>query len=55
LRLEAMSVGEPVEGPAVIESPFTAIVVDPGATAVRRPSGSLSLSPGAASSGEGSV
>jgi N-methylhydantoinase A len=55
LRLEHMKIGEAVNGPAVIESPFTAIVVDPGATVVRRPSGSLSLAPGAALRAEGSA
>jgi len=30
-----------VEGPAIIESPFTTVVIDPGAKAVRKPSGNL--------------
>jgi N-methylhydantoinase A len=38
--------GEAVAGPAIIESSFTTIVVDPGAVAVRRPSGSLSIEVG---------
>jgi N-methylhydantoinase A len=45
-RFEAMMVGEIVEGPAIVESSFTTIVVNPGATAVRRDSGSLSIDPG---------
>jgi len=39
-------VGEQVSGPAIIESPFTTVVIDPGATAERRASGSLSIDPG---------
>lgn len=45
LRFEAMSRGEPVEGPAIIESSFTTVVVDPGAVAERRASGSLVITP----------
>lgn len=44
-RFEAMDSGEMLSGPAIIESPFTTIVLDPGATAQRRPSGSLSILP----------
>ena len=35
-------------GPAIVESPVTTVVVDPGATVERRPSGSLALVPVAA-------
>lgn len=45
-RFETLRVGEKVAGPAIIESPFTTVVVDPGATAERRASGSLSIDPG---------
>jgi N-methylhydantoinase A len=45
-RFEAMNEGEVLAGPAIIESPFTTVVVDPGATAERRASGSLSIVPG---------
>ncbi len=45
-RFEAMKTGEIVQGPAIIESAVTAVVVNPGAVAVRRASGSLSISPG---------
>ncbi len=45
-RFEAILPGEKVAGPAIIESSFTTIVVNPGAVAERRPSGSLSLDPG---------
>jgi N-methylhydantoinase A len=41
--LHAMPVGSPVNGPAIIESAFTTVVVEPGASAERRPSGSLVL------------
>jgi N-methylhydantoinase A len=40
--------GEILNGPAIIESPFTTVVVDPGATAERRASGSVSIVPGKA-------
>lgn len=45
-RFEAMKEGEVLDGPAIIESPFTTVVVDPGATAERRASGSVSIVPG---------
>ena len=35
-----------IAGPAIIESSFTTVVVNPGAAAERRPSGSLSIDPG---------
>jgi N-methylhydantoinase A len=44
-RLEAMDVEERIEGPAIIESSFTTIVVNPGASAVRAASGSLVIAP----------
>jgi len=47
-RFEAMKEGEVLQGPAIIESPFTTVVVDPGATAERRASGSVSIVPGQA-------
>ena len=47
-RFEAMKQGEVLAGPAIIESPFTTVVVDPGATAERRASGSVSIVPGKA-------
>lgn len=47
-RFEAMKEGEVLKGPAIIESPFTTVVVDPGATAERRASGSVSIVPGKA-------
>ncbi|MFN8202937.1 MAG: hydantoinase/oxoprolinase family protein [Solirubrobacteraceae bacterium] len=43
LQFNAMVEDEAIEGPAIIESPFTTVVVDPGATALRRASGSLVL------------
>jgi len=45
-NFEAMETGENLSGPAIIESPFTTVVLDPGAIAQRRPSGSLSIDPG---------
>lgn len=47
-RFEAIAPGETVAGPAIVESSFTTVVVNPGATAERRPSGSLSVDPGRA-------
>jgi N-methylhydantoinase A len=47
-RFEVMKEGELLTGPAIIESPFTTVVVDPGATAERRASGSVSIVPGQA-------
>jgi len=49
---DSIGCGERLAGPAIIESPFTSIVVDPGAVAVRRPSGSLSIVPGTELVGE---
>jgi N-methylhydantoinase A len=44
-RLEAMDVDERIEGPAIVESSFTTVVVNPGASAVRAASGSLVIAP----------
>ncbi|HWS61778.1 MAG TPA: hydantoinase/oxoprolinase family protein [Steroidobacteraceae bacterium] len=43
---DVLQTGETVAGPAIIESAFTTVVVDPGATAIKRPSGSLSIEVG---------
>ena len=51
-RFEAMADGEKLAGPAIIESPFTTVVVDPGAIAERRKSGSVSIVPGTAPAAE---
>ena len=45
-RFESLELGEAVVGPAIIESPFTTVVIDPGAKAYRKVSGSLSIDPG---------
>jgi N-methylhydantoinase A len=42
---EAMGSGEILAGPAIVESPVTTVVIDPGATAERTTSGSLLVSP----------
>jgi N-methylhydantoinase A len=47
-RLEALERGATVAGPAIVESPFTTIVVDPGGTLTRADSGSLLLRPAGA-------
>jgi N-methylhydantoinase A len=44
-RLEAMRPGTLVEGPAIVESSFTTIVLNPGASAERSASGSLVITP----------
>jgi len=46
-RFETMKVDEEIKGPAIIESAFTTVVIDPGAVVTRRESGSLSINPGA--------
>jgi N-methylhydantoinase A len=45
LRLESMRFDEMIHGPAIVESRFTTIVVNPGAAAKRCPSGSLLVLP----------
>ena len=45
VHFEGMDAGGTVEGPAIIESSFTTVVIDPGAKAERRPSGSLLITP----------
>ncbi len=45
-RFEVMKPGDRLAGPAIVESSFTTVVINPGATAERRPSGSLSIDPG---------
>ena len=47
VRLEAMATGARFAGPAIVESSFTTIVLNPGASAERTASGSLALAPGA--------
>ena len=46
-RFEGLETGQSVAGPAIIESSVTAVVLPPGSVAVRRQSGSLSITPGA--------
>jgi N-methylhydantoinase A len=48
LHFDSMADGERVVGPALVESAFTTVVLDPGASATRRPSGSLSIEAGQA-------
>jgi N-methylhydantoinase A len=45
-RFETLPTGSTVSGPAIIESSFTTIVINPGAEARRTTSGSLSIDPG---------
>jgi len=42
---ETMKSNVPLDGPAVIESPLTTVVIEPGATVVRKRSGSLVITP----------
>jgi N-methylhydantoinase A len=44
-RLDALPQGETLTGPAILESPFTTVVIDPAARYERRPSGSLVVLP----------
>jgi len=46
-RLESMVPGTTIAGPAIVESSFTTIVLNPGASAERAPSGSLVIVPDA--------
>jgi N-methylhydantoinase A len=46
-RLETMAAGDAIVGPAIVESSFTTIVLNPGATAERSSSGSLVIVPDA--------
>jgi N-methylhydantoinase A len=45
-RFEALQPGDELRGPALVESSFTTVVINPGATAQKRASGSLSILPG---------
>ena len=45
VHFDGMGPGETVDGPAIIESSFTTVVIDPGAKAERRASGSLLITP----------
>jgi N-methylhydantoinase A len=47
-RFEALRQGESIQGPAIVESSFTSVVIPPGASAERRASGSLSIAQGVA-------
>ena len=42
---ETLRPEQPLKGPAIIESPFTTVVIDPGARVVRKRSGSLVITP----------
>jgi N-methylhydantoinase A len=44
-RFESLGVGERLDGPAIVESPVTTIVVPPGASVERLASGSLAIDP----------
>jgi N-methylhydantoinase A len=44
-RLEVLPEGEMCFGPAILESPFTTVVIDPQARYIRQPSGSLAIFP----------
>jgi N-methylhydantoinase A len=52
-RLEAMAPGTQVSGPAIIESSFTTVVLNPGALAERAASGSLVILPNTTEHAEG--
>ena len=45
-RLEALPIDEPHDGPAIIESATTTVVIDPTASFARKPSGTLHIVPG---------
>jgi len=45
-RFETLEPGRRLAGPAIVENDYTTVIVDPGATAERRPSGSLVIDVG---------
>ena len=45
IRFDAMPVDQPMTGPAIVESPFTTIVANPGASLRRLASGSIVIDP----------
>ena len=45
-RFETLDAGRRLAGPAIVENDYTTVIVDPGATAERRPSGSLVIDVG---------
>ncbi|MBZ9772209.1 hypothetical protein [Mesorhizobium sp. CO1-1-8] len=47
-QFAALATGETLMGPAIVENSFTTVVVDPGAVATRRASGSLVIEIGSA-------
>ncbi|MBX5439888.1 MAG: hypothetical protein IRZ32_00005 [Solirubrobacteraceae bacterium] len=51
-RLDELGAGAVVAGPAIVESPFTTVVVEPGGSVERAPSGSLLLRPAASATDE---
>jgi len=44
-RFGAMAAGERLAGPSIVESSFTTVVIDPGATVERTTLGNLSIAP----------
>ena len=42
---EEMESNVPLKGPAIIESPLTTVVIEPGSEVVRKESGSLVITP----------
>ena len=44
-HFESMKIGEPITGPAIVESGFTTVVVDTGATVERTATGNLNITP----------
>ncbi len=45
-RFETLAPGAMLKGPAIVENDYTTVIIDPGATAERRPSGSLVIDVG---------
>jgi N-methylhydantoinase A len=52
---EAIAPGEELVGPAIVESPVTTIVIEPGARAIAVPGGSLVVAVGGGRTAQGSV
>lgn len=45
LSFESLPIGKAITGPAIIESPFTTVVIDPGAAVLRTEIGSIVVTP----------
>jgi N-methylhydantoinase A/oxoprolinase/acetone carboxylase beta subunit len=54
-RLEAVPISERIDGPAIVETPTSTVVVDPGAAFVRLSGGTLHIEPAASARRSGQI